>query len=100
MQAEEERQGHSSRGPGSSGTALVQLRAMQRRSDLYSIELVLGPDERSALLIHDSIGSSTKIEFMIGRVLAPPSSMFADVMLLVMGPLVGSQHPQLLGSSC
>lgn len=46
-QAEEERQRPSSRGhEGGSETALVQLRAMQRRSDLHAIELVMSPDDR------------------------------------------------------
>ena len=44
MQAEEEQQRPSSK--GTSATALAQLRAMQRRSDLYALELVLGPDDR------------------------------------------------------
>ncbi|KAL0017843.1 hypothetical protein WJX77_008034 [Trebouxia sp. C0004] len=47
LQAEEEQQRPSSK--GSSATALAQLRAMQRRSDLYSLELVLGPDDREAV---------------------------------------------------
>lgn len=46
-QAEEERQRPSSQGhEGGSETALVQLRAMQRRSDLHAIELVMSPDDR------------------------------------------------------
>lgn len=28
------------------GTALVQLRAMQRRSELHAIELVMSPEDR------------------------------------------------------
>ncbi|KAL0045065.1 hypothetical protein WJX82_006977 [Trebouxia sp. C0006] len=47
LQAEEEQQRPSSK--GSSATALAQLRAMQRRSDLYALELVLGPDDREAV---------------------------------------------------
>ena len=50
MQAEEEQQRPSSK--GSSATALAQLRAMQRRSDLYSLELVLGPDDRQVVSCH------------------------------------------------
>lgn len=46
-QAEEERQRPSSRSQeGSSETALVQLRAMQRRSELHAVELVMSPDDR------------------------------------------------------
>jgi len=48
VQAEEEQQRPSSK--GSSATALAQLRAMQRRSDLYSLELVLGPDDRQVTM--------------------------------------------------
>ena len=50
MQAEEEKQRPSSRSrEGTSETALVQLRAMQRRSDLHAVELVMGPDDRCPL---------------------------------------------------
>ena len=53
MQAEEERQRPPSKGSGE--TALAQLRAMQRRSDLYSLELVVGPDDRSASIIERAV---------------------------------------------
>ena len=51
MQAEEEQQRPSSK--GSSATAVAQLRAMQRRSDLYALELVLGPDDRQVAVCHE-----------------------------------------------
>ena len=51
VQADEEKQRSSSRGhEGSSDSALVQLRAMQRRNDLHAVELVLGPEDRSCIL--------------------------------------------------
>ena len=51
MQAEDEQQRPSNK--GSSATALAQLRAMQRRSDLYALELVLGPDDRQVAVCHE-----------------------------------------------
>lgn len=46
-QANEERQRPSTRGhEGGSETALVELRAMQRRSELHAIELVMSPEDR------------------------------------------------------
>ena len=52
FQAEEERQALSSRTLHTSDSTLVQLRAMQRRSDLYALELVLGPDDRSTAHVY------------------------------------------------
>ena len=46
-QADEERHRPSSKGrEGGSETALVELRAMQRRSELHAIELVMSPEDR------------------------------------------------------
>lgn len=56
-QADEEKQRPSSNRAheGSSDSALVLLRAMQRRSDLHAVELVLNPEERFGIAVMGSI---------------------------------------------